>query len=170
MEVQVIMSHNVKSCRPETDLASAATLMWDTDCGILPVVDDGNKVIGIVTDRDICMAVAAKRIPAGDIHVRDIESPHVHTISMNRDVHDAMELMRVHRIRRLPVVDRAGQLRGLLSLNDIILHTEPGAGKMNGPTYHDTIETIKAISAHRPTASRVVPQAQLPRSEPRNLV
>ncbi|RMF85681.1 MAG: CBS domain-containing protein, partial [Nitrospinota bacterium] len=74
MHVKEVMTSAVRSCRPETDLAAAAMLMWDGDCGVLPVIDQANKVLGVITDRDICMAVATKHRPASATTVGEVLS------------------------------------------------------------------------------------------------
>ena len=68
MKVKEIMTGEAVTCTPETDLATAAQLMWEGDCGVLPVVSEGKGVVGMITDRDICMATAMKfRSPSGVI-------------------------------------------------------------------------------------------------------
>ncbi len=69
MKVQSIMTRDVEACTAETNLADAAMIMWRNDCGVVPVVEEPDRrVIGLITDRDICMAVATKdrRASAGD--------------------------------------------------------------------------------------------------------
>ncbi|MEW6544882.1 MAG: CBS domain-containing protein [Nitrospirota bacterium] len=63
MKVRDVMTSPVQYCAPETNPAEAATKMWDSDCGILPVVDSTGRVVGLITDRDICMAAATRRKP-----------------------------------------------------------------------------------------------------------
>ena len=89
MKVQEVMNRQVHSCRPDTNLATAAAVMWDYDCGTLPVVDDAGHVVGMLTDRDIAMAAATQGRHAGEIPVRDVISGTVYsceemTISMPR--------------------------------------------------------------------------------------
>ena len=74
MKVKEIMTANAKACTPSNSLADAARLMWDNDCGILPVVTEGGKVIGLITDRDICMAAFTKGRNLSDIAVEDVIS------------------------------------------------------------------------------------------------
>ena len=65
MKTQDVMTREVHTCRPDTDLAMAAMQMWDGDFGVLPVVADGGEVVGMITDRDICMATASKNQAPG---------------------------------------------------------------------------------------------------------
>lgn len=150
MKVKDIMIHPVRSCGPETNLAAAAMMMWDSDCGVLPVVNFEGKVIGMITDRDVCMAAATRSRPAAEITVFETITGEVYACAPGDDVHAAMETMAKHQVRRLPVVDRDGRLAGLLSLNDIALHAGEAKGwRAPAITYEDLARTLKAIDAHR---------------------
>src|SRR5690348_5418558 len=72
MKVKWIMTQGAKTCRPDTSLRDAALTMWKMDCGMLPVVADGGRTVGVVTDRDICMAAATKGRHVGDIRVKEV--------------------------------------------------------------------------------------------------
>src|SRR5262245_43040666 len=74
MIVKEVAALNVKSCSPDTDLASAAKIMWDCDCGAVPVVNEGRIVVGILTDRDICIAAATRAAAPSQIRVPDVMS------------------------------------------------------------------------------------------------
>src|SRR6266508_5914072 len=104
MKVKEIMSANAKACTLTDNLADAARTMWNTDCGILPVVAEGGKVVGLITDRDICMAAAIKNRKLSNIAVEEVISGEVHSTTSEADVHTALETMREHKIRRLAVV------------------------------------------------------------------
>jgi CBS domain-containing protein len=146
MRVQEVMTDHVRCCGPDDDVATAAAMLWETDCGALPVVEDG-RLAGIVTDRDICIAIGTRdRIPH-ELKVRDVETREVATCSPGDDVHSAMEVMRRTKVRRLPVVGDDGRLLGLLSLNDLILRADRRRG--SGVSYDDVLNTIKAVSEHR---------------------
>ncbi|HYJ45739.1 MAG TPA: CBS domain-containing protein [Pyrinomonadaceae bacterium] len=150
MKVKEIMTGEARSCRPDTSLAAAAMFMWEEDCGVLPVVGDGERVVGMITDRDICMAVAMRPSPASEIPVSEIISHRVFSCSPEAEVHDALKLMQEERVHRLAVVDGDGTLRGLLSLNDIVLEAKQAKGrKTTAVTYTDVVDTFKAICAHR---------------------
>ena len=77
MIVKNLAAFDVKSCTPDTDLATAAKIMWDCDCGAVPVVNEERKVIGMVTDRDICIAAATRASRPSDVQVRDVMSQEV---------------------------------------------------------------------------------------------
>jgi CBS domain-containing protein len=145
------MTSEVKSCRPETSLAAAAMVMWEYDCGVLPVTDNENKVIGMITDRDITIAVATKGRLASEIMVNEVISGKVYSATPEEDIHTALKTMRHERVHRLPVVNGQGTLQGILSLNNIVLRAEEEKGRHHPElNYEDAMSTIKAICEHRP--------------------
>lgn len=148
MKVQEIMTSEVQSCSPENDLATAATMMWNYDCGCVPVVDGEGQVIGMVTDRDICMAVATRLRTASEITVGEVMTGEVHACAPDEDVKNALDVMREKKLRRLPVVATDGALIGILSINDVVLHAEKGAGKHH-VAHKDVMATLKTLCAHR---------------------
>ncbi len=149
MKVKEIMTPNARACTPTDTLAAAARFMWDDDCGILPVVTDGGKVIGLITDRDICMAAAMNSRNLSNTAVEDVISGKVYAASPDDDVRKALETMRERKIRRLPVVAADGTLDGILSMNDVVLRAqEAGDKKDPDVAYADVVNTYKAICAH----------------------
>lgn len=157
MKVQEVMSSGVQSCSPDSNLATAARLMWDNDCGALPVAADG-KVTGMITDRDICIAAAAQNRPLADIAVKEVISGNVYACRPEDDLRYALETMRKQQVRRLPVVDSAGRLHGILSINDLVLKAKRGK-KKTGLSYGDVVSTLKAIFAH-PDSTETEPDSE----------
>ena len=153
MKVKEIYTRPVKTCTPDTRLSEAGWSMWEGDCGILPVVDEAGKVVGVITDRDICMSTSTKYRPAAEISVREACSGEVLTCRAQDDVRDALKIMRQAGIRRIPVVDSQGKLEGILSLNDIALAsaTERSAKSVD-VTYEDVALAMKAICGRRAAA------------------
>jgi CBS domain-containing protein len=150
VNVDELMNANVESCSPDANVAEAATIMSHYDCGAVPVVDDGNKVIGVITDRDICIATATSGRLATEIKVKDVITGGVYSCRTDDDIHDALEIMREYRVRRLPVVDIQGRLEGLLTITDVILHTEPGESRKSaGVTCAEVTKVLRSISAPR---------------------
>jgi CBS domain-containing protein len=150
MKVQDIMTSDVQCCGPDTNLAVAAKMMWDSDCGALPVLNVQGRVMSMITDRDICMATATKNKPASDITVWETVSGKAHTCQLTDDVHTALDIMKREKVRRLPVVDEDGVLQGIVAMNDfVLLAGEAKGGKAPALSYEDVIRTMKAISAHR---------------------
>ena len=150
MKVQDVLTQDVKFCWPYTNLAAAAALMWENNWGVLPVVADGKKAIGVITDRDIAIALGTKNKQASDIPVIEVMSGEVYTAFSEDDIHTALKLMRKEKVRRLPVVNTEGALKGILCLNDIALQAvHPDGEKAPELNYEDVVSTLKAICEHR---------------------
>jgi len=158
------MTYNAQSCRPETNLAEAAMQMWRGDFGFLPVVGDGQKVVGVITDRDICMAAATKHRDPANIRVKEVISGNLYGCSPDTDIREALKIMQQKQVRRLPIVSAEdGRLCSVLSLNDIALKAQDAKGAELSA--QDVQNTLKAICAHR----RVTGQHKSPpiqRAEP----
>jgi CBS-domain-containing membrane protein len=121
MKVEQLMSREVKVCRSDDTLSRAAQLMWECDCGCIPVISangDG-ALIGIVTDRDVAMAAYTQGLPIAAIPVTTAMSKQVICCHASDGVGQAEALMRDSKVRRLPVLDQNDRLVGLLSLNDV---------------------------------------------------
>lgn len=120
MRISELMTRSVASVRESQPLSDAAKAMWDCDCGAIPVLEDGSdRVIGMVTDRDICMATWSRNAAPGALRVSDAMSRRLHACSMSDTVAAAEALMRREQIRRVPVLDSERRLVGILSLADI---------------------------------------------------
>jgi len=159
MKVAEIMTGDVKTCRLESNLAEAARIMWENDCGCVPVVNTEGGVTGMITDRDICMAVATQNRLASQITAGEIGSQRVVTCAPDMAVKDALDVMGREQVRRLPVVDGGGKLVGILSLSDVTLNSKKGEGKKDKHVAHkDVMATLKAVSEpHIPAASEDAP-------------
>lgn len=150
MKVKAIMTHEVQCCGPNTNLAAAASMMWDSDCGALPVVNVQGEIVGMITDRDICMAASTKNRAPSEITVWETASGKVVACRPEDDVHTALDLMERERVRRLPVVDEDGFLEGIVSINDLILAARGQSGRGTSDlSSDDVMRTLKAVSAHR---------------------
>ena len=154
MRVRDLMTENAESCFPGTDLGTAAMIMWRNDCGIVPVVNPGtSRVEGVITDRDICMALATSGRRANERTVGEIMARQVVTANGEDDVHAALTAMEHERVRRLPVVGANGALSGVISINDLILATSKGRSRSKAAlTTEDVIRALRGICAHRQTA------------------
>lgn len=148
MRVKDVMTKNAKACTPTTTLAEAAGLMWEEDCGVVPVVTDAGQVIGLITDRDICMAAALKDRKLSDLAVEEVVSGQLYSTRPDEDVRTALETMKRERVRRLPVLNVDGVLEGILSMNDVVLNAQDGREK-GAISYRDVLDAIKSISGHR---------------------
>jgi CBS domain-containing protein len=148
MKVEDAMTKDVQSCRPQTNLADAAMRMWRNDCGVLPVVADGEKVVGMITDRDICMAAATKHRDPANIREGEVTSGNVYGCSPDVDIHKALKIMRENQVRRLPIIRAEdGKLVGILSMNDVALMEQGGAKAELSA--EDVEQTMRAICTHR---------------------
>ena len=146
MKVKDVFRSSVKSCTPMTSLDNVGRIMWESDCGAVPVVNAEGKTIGILTDRDIAMAMAAKNRGSSQILVRELTSGELFSCAPEENVAEAIQKMRTHRVRRLPVVDPQGQLLGILSLSDLAKAAKQGNGT-EAPelSYEDVAITLKAV-------------------------
>ena len=151
MKVQDVMTYDVQSCRPETNLAEAAMQMWRGDFGALPVVTTPGKVVGMITDRDICMAAASKHRDPATIRVNEVISGKVYGCSPDTDIQQALKIMQQKQVRRLPIIDAYdGKLAGILSMNDVALKaTMDRKAELSA---EDVENTLRAICTHRPVA------------------
>ncbi len=120
MKVEECMSRRVIACRPDTDMQEAAHLLWEHDCGCLPVVNDKDEVVGMVTDRDLCMGSYTSGRALHALPVRDSMSKELFTCRPLDTLEQAIQTMSDHQVRRLPVVGERGELVGILSLNDLV--------------------------------------------------
>src|SRR5579863_3845805 len=124
MKVKEIMTQSPVCCTADTNVGAAVELMWVHNCGVLPVVGPDNKVEAIVTDRDICVAMGTRNRLPGDLTVGEIVTKTVFTCQPDDDIQKALHTMASKQVRRLPVVDSEGKPRGILSMDDIVTHTE----------------------------------------------
>jgi CBS domain-containing protein len=148
MKTSDIMMTNVQTCRPDADLAAVAKLMWDHDCGFIPVVDAAGSVIGTITDRDICIATATRRQPPERLTAADLMNSPVRACLPSDTIIKVLAEMKHFRVRRLPVIDANGKLKGVISMNDIVLAAE----RSKGPALKPIVSTLAAICEHRTMA------------------
>lgn len=152
MNVETIMTREVKTCRPSDTLDTPTRIMWENDCGCVPVVGDDRRVLGVITDRDICMAAWTQGGCLREMRVSGVFSKQPHTCDAHATLASAEQIMRDHQVRRLPVVDDKGRLVGLLSLNDIA-RSAADAGRKAGAaqtvTPNEVAETLAVVGRPR---------------------
>lgn len=148
MKVKDVFRSRVKSCTPVASLDDVGRIMWESNSGAVPVVDPEGKAVGVLTDRDLAMAMAAKNRGSSQILVRELTSGELFTCAPEDEVAEAIQKMQTHRVRRLVVVDAQGQLLGMLSLKDLAL----AASKEPGLSYEDVAVTLQAVSKPRAEA------------------
>jgi CBS domain-containing protein len=155
MKVREVMTRVAAFCGPESTLEEASFLMRKHNCGFLPVVGDGGNVIGVLTDRDMCIALGTRNSKPSSVRVWDVMSHKLFTCMEGDDVHCALKTLRGARIRRLPVIDRDGALAGVISIDDIVLHAREHILR-KGISYSDVENTYRAIRG-RPASTCPVP-------------
>src|SRR6266542_4171953 len=155
MRVESVMTGNVIRCNPETKLEAAVLKRREIDSGILPVVRN-EKPVGVITDRDICLALTERNRRPSDVTVGEVMSRSLWTAYEDDDTSKALALMQARHVRRLPVLNSEEMLAGILSMNDIVLHAEK-TGNGQAVSYKDALETLKAICEHRYPAKPVEP-------------
>lgn len=135
MKVREAMAETVTSASPADMVAGAAQAMREEDAGFLPVLD-GDRLVGVLTDRDIVVRVVAERADPSEVSVGDVMSTDVQTVAPDDDLSDAAKLMSDGEVRRLPVVE-GGRLVGVLSHGNLVQATEgkgPGRTATTGVT------------------------------------
>ena len=151
MTVRQIMTKSPKSCFPDMNLAQATELLWSASCGALPVIDAAQKVIGIITDRDICIALGTRNQRASELTVGQVMSGKLYMCHSDDEIHAALNTMRVHKVRRLPVVNHEGKLTAMLCASDVLLHVRHDDGSGPELSYEDIVNTLRGIYCHRPS-------------------
>ena len=122
MKVSELMSSPARTCCARDSLEHAAQLLWDHDCGILPVVDGDGRALAVITDRDVCMGAYTRGGRLAELHVADSMSSSVVKCRADDDIGVAAQRMVAHAIRRLPVTDEIGKVIGVLSMHDFVLN------------------------------------------------
>lgn len=130
MKVNEVMTKSPAYCSADTNLGAAAEIMWKRNCGFLPVLSPQQSVVGVVTDRDLCIAMATRNRLPGQVMVQEVSSTATHSCRPDDDLQAALRMMADKGVRRLPVIDATGKLEGVLSVDDVILRADsqvPGA-------------------------------------------
>jgi CBS domain-containing protein len=150
MKVSELMNSPAQTCAPQESCHAAARIMWEHDCGCVPVTDDERRLVGVVTDRDIAMAAHLTGNPLGRIPVGQVMGPRAISVDGDASVHDALQAMADAQVLRLPVVDSSRHVIGVLALSDAILAAP------SGKDASEAIQTVAAIAKRR-TAPVTIP-------------
>ncbi len=159
MKVEALMMQGVASCRAEDGGNQAARMMWERDCGSIPVVDEDRHVVAMVTDRDLCMASTMEGKALRDIPVQRAMSKELWSCRRDDELSGAEHVMREHQVRRLPVVDSEGRLEGILTLSDLVREASKQSkskSKKVDVSYGEVAETLSDISAPHDEVRAVV--------------
>jgi CBS domain-containing protein len=153
VQVENVMTKEVSVCAPGTNAAIAAELMWKRNCGSLPVVDERGRVVGMITDRDLLIALGTSNRRASEVTVGEVMRENPSVCAPADTVGAALKTMAERQVRRLPVVDAEGALKGILSINDAVQHL----GSDGDLSYEDAGRTLKSIG--EPRAVKPAPKA-----------
>src|SRR5579859_7168751 len=146
MKIKEIMTQSAVCCGPETNVGIAVELMWERNIGMLPVVASDQTLVGVVTDRDICIAMGTRNRPAGELRLGEIAVAPVFTCKPDDDIHEALNIMAKQQVRRLVIVDQKGIPQGILSMDDVIVHAD--IDKLQGfceLSSEEVIRTLKRV-------------------------
>jgi CBS domain-containing protein len=156
--VHDVMRVRVYTCSPSDTLHRAAQVMWEKDCGCLPIIEDARLVRAVITDRDICMAAFTQGVSLAETSVESAMSRSLYVCSPDDSLGKVEQLMCERQIRRVPVVDTEGRLVGMISLGDIARYLR-ARGQQAPASMGQLLETLAAISEPRARAS-VPPPAE----------
>jgi CBS domain-containing protein len=152
VKVKDVCSSSAATCGPDTNLAEIVRIMWDMDCGCVPVVDENGKVLGMITDRDICIALATRHRLAREVLAREVITGIVSFCCPDDEIGAALKTMESARVRRLPVVDEEGAIVGILSLSDLIRKAGKGRSAVAPEPLLRTLKSILQPGRGRPPA------------------
>jgi len=151
MKVKDVMKTDVGFCSTEDSLMKTAEIMRHRDCGVVPIVDEERRVVGMLTDRDLCLAVVARNRKASDVTTKELLHGEVILCSPDDKLENALRKMRKSQVKRLAVVGKSGELVGILSVTDILLVVQKDKN-LKKKIY----ATLKAIFKPRPIVLREV--------------
>ncbi len=156
MKVKEMMIGTPYYCQLDTNLGAATELMWVGNCGFLPVKGASGKVVGVITDRDICIAFGTRHCLPGDLTVREVMSNRLFACSPDCSVHAVLRIMEDGGVRRLPVIADDGSLVGVISMDDLLLKSEPAMTGIKAE-----LSTDEVVQAYRAVGLRRMPQMVL---------
>ena len=147
MKVKEVMTFTPYTCRREANLGQATELMWKGNCGFLPMIGPDGKVCGVITDRDICIALGTSGKLASQITAGEVSGGRLFACSPEDEIHVALLSMREGKVRRLPVIDSDGKAVGVLSMDDLLLRAEPsGSGKIVELSTDEVVRSYRVIN------------------------
>jgi len=146
--IKDLMTLTPQFCSRNETLKEVAEKMARNNIGSLPVLDESQKVIGMITDRDIAMAIARNKNPANEVKVNEIMSTEVHSIKQDDDASAALKLMRTKKVGRLPVLDNEQHLKGIVTLNSIVRKVKESEDKaeITFEGKENVINTLESIA------------------------
>lgn len=158
MQAKDWMSREPHAVRQHERLDAAARVMWELDCGICPVVDAHGVLVGVVTDRDACMASFTQGRPLAEIPVASAMARTLRTCRPEDSVATVLQSMQQVQVHRLPVVDARGTLVGIVSTTDLVRAAVARPAAVDAGAVVKTLAAIAAPRAHT-AAAMAVPAA-----------
>lgn len=146
MKIREIMTPNPISCHADTNLAAIAGLMWEHNCGALPVLNDQDCVIGMITDRDICIALGTSNRRAAETNAGQVIAGKVVRCNPDADIGEALSCLQSSQVRRLIVSDDAGRVQGIVSIDDIIRNVQWSETRQVDLSLVDVIRALRKIT------------------------
>jgi CBS domain-containing protein len=162
MKIEDVMTRRVVAARADTELAHVARLMWDNDCGCVPVVDAEDKVVGILTDRDVCMGANFSGRALRESRAASCMASELLTCRPTDDVLAVVKAMGVRKVRRVPVTDGGGRLVGLVSVGDLFNAAARAGAKHKRALHAALVETLTLVM-ERPQREEVKPAPPAPK-------
>lgn len=146
MQIRELMTSNPACCSPDASIRDAAQMMVDCDCGAIPVTEESSgKLLGMITDRDICCRAVAQEMDAASTKVREVMTSPAVSVSPEASFEEALQQMERAQVRRIPVTDPQGHCTGIVSQADVATHTSA----------RESAELLSAVSQHNPQSSTV---------------
>lgn len=153
MKVRDLMVPEVKCCATNSPLNTAAQIIWDNDIGCVPIVDNDGHVVGMLTDRDICMAAYTRGVSLRELPVTSAMSKKVFSCAPDEDIAAAEKVMREKQVRRLPLIDPHGRLARVISVSDVARWTQQQAQAATDAEFTRLMASVCAFPAHPPIES-----------------
>jgi len=149
MNASEVMKQPVHTCSIDASLEQVARVMWERDCGCVPLVDGDGRAIAMITDRDVAMAAYLQGKPLHEIAARTAASHSLATVRANATLEAVESRMRDCQVRRVPVIDDDERVVGIVTLNDIAVHAAPGGRRIGALSAESISRTLQAICEPR---------------------
>lgn len=157
MKVLELMQKDVACVGPRTNAGVLAETLWTKDCAFVPIVDDGHRLLGVVTDRDMAIAMGTRERRASELVAEELMSAEPATCCAEDDVAEALATMQARHVRRLPVVDADNAVVGVLSLTDIARRAAP-RGELS---YERVVTALGSLRQPRTASATTVSEREL---------
>ncbi len=153
MYINEIMSIDVKTCMPDSNLQEVAGLMWNNDCGAIPVVNEQNIPLGVVTDRDVAMAAMLNQKPLWELTAAEvIKEQNLCSCQQNSSLQECLTMMKEEGVRRVLVTNTDDTLAGIVSIGDVVAFTGNSTSKSKKQPaqikHEPVLSMLKRVSAH----------------------